>query len=156
MDGANLVAYKEMLRVVKFVLGTEDYCFKLNPICENEECDLVTYTNINWAGNSETRISVTGFIIYLLGAPICWRLKGQKGVTLSSRKAEYVVMFESVKDICFTYFLLKLMIVDVKFQFCLDATMLVRFSWLKTHVQELEHFKLIPGIILFVNMLKIE
>jgi hypothetical protein len=32
MDGANLAAYKEMLRVVKFVLDTEDYCLKLNPI----------------------------------------------------------------------------------------------------------------------------
>jgi hypothetical protein len=37
MYGANLAAYKEMLRVVKFVLDTKDYCLKLNPICENEE-----------------------------------------------------------------------------------------------------------------------
>jgi uncharacterized membrane protein len=75
MDGANSAAYKEMLRVVKFVLDTKDY-LKLNPICENEERDLVSYSDSNWAGNPETRISVTGFIIYLLGAPICWRSKG--------------------------------------------------------------------------------
>jgi hypothetical protein len=57
---------------------------KLNPVFENEEWDLVSYSGSDWAGNPETRISVTGFIIYLLGAPICWRSKGQKGVTLSS------------------------------------------------------------------------
>jgi hypothetical protein len=70
MDGANLGAYKEMLRVVKFVLDAKDYCLKLNPIDENGERDLVSYSNRNWAVNPETRISVTGFIIYLLGAPI--------------------------------------------------------------------------------------
>jgi hypothetical protein len=86
MDGANLVAYKEMFRVVKFVLDTKDYCLKLNPVFENEEWDLVLYSDSDWAGNPENRISVTGFIIYLLGAPICWRSKGQKGVTLSKAK----------------------------------------------------------------------
>jgi hypothetical protein len=50
----------------------------------------------------------------LLGAPICWRLKGQKGVTLSSSKAEYVAILEAFKDIRFIYFLLKGMGVDVK------------------------------------------
>jgi hypothetical protein len=71
IDRANLAAYKEMLRVVKFVLDTKDYCLKLNPICENEEWDLVSYRESDWADNTETRISVTGFIIYLLGMPIC-------------------------------------------------------------------------------------
>jgi hypothetical protein len=88
IDGANLAAYKEMLRVVKFVLGTNNNYLKLNPICENEDWDSLSYSNSDWAGNPENRISVTGFIIYLLGAPICWRSKGQKGVTLSSSEAE--------------------------------------------------------------------
>jgi hypothetical protein len=114
MDGANLAAYKEMLRVVKFVLDSKDYCLKLNPFFENEEWDLMLYRDSDWAGNPESRIRVTGFIIYLLGAPICWRSKGQKGVTLSSSKAEYVAMSEAVKQIRFIYFVLKGMGVDVK------------------------------------------
>jgi hypothetical protein len=59
----------------------------------------VSYCNSNWAGDAETRISVIGFIIYLLGVPICWRSKGQKGVTLSSSEAEYVAISEAVKEI---------------------------------------------------------
>jgi hypothetical protein len=57
---------------------------------------------------------VTGFIIYLHGAPICWRLKGQKSVPLSSSKAEIVAISEAVKGNLFIYFFLKVMRVDVK------------------------------------------
>jgi hypothetical protein len=95
---------KELLRVVKFVLVTKDDCLKLNPICEDEEWDLMLYSDSNWDGNPETRINMTGFIIYLLGAPICWRSKGQKGVILSSSEAEYVSMLEVVKEIRFYLF----------------------------------------------------
>jgi hypothetical protein len=54
MDGANLAAYKEMSRAVKFVLGTKDNYFKFNPIFENEEWDLVSYSDSNWAGDLES------------------------------------------------------------------------------------------------------
>jgi hypothetical protein len=73
MDGANLAAYKEMLRVIKFALDTKEYCFKLAPVLENEEWNMILYSDSDWAGDPETRISVTGFVICLLGAPIWWR-----------------------------------------------------------------------------------
>jgi hypothetical protein len=69
-------------------LHTKDYCLKLNPIRENEELGLVSDSDSDWDCNPETRISVTGFIIYLLGAPVFSRSKGQKGVTLSRCEAE--------------------------------------------------------------------
>jgi len=114
IDEPNLAAYKEMLRTIKFVLDTKDYCLKMNPIHDGETWDLVSYSDSDWAGDPENRVSVTGFIIYLLGAPICWRSKGQKGVTLSSSKAEYVAMSEAVKEIRFIYYLLKGMGIEVK------------------------------------------
>jgi hypothetical protein len=82
-------SYKEMLRVMKFVVDTKQYCLKMRPVEGGKDWDLVSYCNSDRAGDTETRISVTGFIIYLLGVPICWRSKGQKGVTLSSSEAEY-------------------------------------------------------------------
>ena len=84
------------------------------PELENEEWDMVSYSDSDWAGNPDSRISVTGFVIYLLGAPICWRSKGQKGVTLSSSEAEYVAMSEAVKEIRFIYYLLSGMGVQIK------------------------------------------
>jgi hypothetical protein len=68
---------------------------------------LVSYCNSDWAGDAETRISITGFIIYLLGVPICWKSKGQKGVTLSSSEAEYVAISVAVKEIQLIYYLLE-------------------------------------------------
>jgi hypothetical protein len=58
-------------------------------------------------GDSETRISVTGFILYLMNAPVCWWSKSQEGVTLSSSEAEYVAISETVKEVKFIYYLLR-------------------------------------------------
>jgi hypothetical protein len=66
---------------------------------------MVSYNYSDWAGNPKTHTSVTRFVIYLLGAPICWRSKCQKGVTLSSSKEEYIAMSEAVKEIRFIYYL---------------------------------------------------
>jgi hypothetical protein len=62
--------------------------------------------DINWAGDPERRVSITGFIIYLLNVPIFWRSKSQKGVTLLSTEAEYVAISEAVKELKFIYYLL--------------------------------------------------
>jgi hypothetical protein len=56
---------------------------------------------------SEKRISVTGFIVYLINVPVCWRSKAQRGATLSSSEAEYVAISEVVKEIKFIYYLLR-------------------------------------------------
>jgi DNA-dependent RNA polymerase auxiliary subunit epsilon len=53
--------------------------------------------------NSEKRISVTGFIVYLLNLPVCWRSKAQRGVVLSSIKAENVAISEAANEIKFIY-----------------------------------------------------
>jgi hypothetical protein len=61
----------------------------------------------DWAGDSETIISVTGFVLYIMKVPVCWRSKSQKGVTLSSNEVEYVAMSEAVKEVKFIYYLLR-------------------------------------------------
>jgi hypothetical protein len=83
-------------------------------IGENLEWNLKNFCDSDWAGDPETRISVTGFVIYLLNVPICWRSKAQKGVTLSSTEAEYVAISEAVKEIRFVYYLLNDIHVQVK------------------------------------------
>jgi hypothetical protein len=60
---------------------------------------LRVFCDSDWVGDSETRISVTGFILYLMNIPVCWRSKSQKGVTLS--------FTEAVKEVKFIYYLLR-------------------------------------------------
>jgi hypothetical protein len=99
--------YTEMLRVIKFVLDTKNFCLKISPKTDGTKWNLKVFCDSDWAGDPETRISVTGFIVYLQNVPVCWRSKAQRGVTLSSSEAEYVAISEAVKEIKFLYFLLR-------------------------------------------------
>ena len=114
VDGATIGTYLEMLRVIKFVIDTKTFGLKMSPKIENQNWTLKVFCDSDWAGDPETRISVTGFIIYLLNVPICWRSKGQRGVTLSSSEAEYVAISEAAKEIKFIFYLLKDIGVDVQ------------------------------------------
>jgi hypothetical protein len=40
----------------------------MQPVEEGKDWDLMTYCDSNWAGDAETMISVTGFIISLVDA----------------------------------------------------------------------------------------
>jgi hypothetical protein len=107
MDSATLGAYNELLRVIKLVVDTKTFGLKVQPKLDNNlGWDLKIFCDSNWAGDPETRVSVTGFIIYLLSVPIFWRSKSQKGVTLSRTEAEYVAISEAVKELKFIYYLL--------------------------------------------------
>jgi hypothetical protein len=99
MYAASHAVYKEMLRVMKLVVDTKQYCLKIRPVEGGKDWDLVSNCDSDWAGDAETRISVIGFIIYLLGVPICWRSMGKKGEALSSSEAEYKAISEAVKEI---------------------------------------------------------
>ena len=67
----------------------------------NDEWSMKAFCDSDYAGDKDTRISVTGFIIYINGAAISWRLCGQKNMTLSSTEAEYVAVSEVCAEIMF-------------------------------------------------------
>jgi hypothetical protein len=107
MDSATLGAYNELLRVIKFVIDTKTFGLKVQPKLDNNfGWDLKIFCNSNRAGDPETRVIVTGFIIHLLKVPICWRSKSQKSVTLSSTEAKYVAISKAIKELKFVYYLL--------------------------------------------------
>jgi hypothetical protein len=107
MDKATMGTYLEMLRVIKFVIDTKHFCLRIQPVRKLKNWSLHVFCDSDWAGDSETRISVTGFIVYLMNVPVCWRSKAQRGVTLLSSEAEYVAISEAVKEIKFIYYLLQ-------------------------------------------------
>jgi hypothetical protein len=114
MDKATKGTYLEMLRDVKFVIDTKKFCLQIKPEFKGKNWSLQVFCDSDWADDSETRISVTGFILYLMNVPICWRSKSQKGVILSSSEAVYVAMSEAVKEVKFIYYLLRDIGIEVK------------------------------------------
>jgi hypothetical protein len=51
--------YQKTIRVIRFVLNTRDTCLKLKPKMDDENWDLVVYSDIYWPGNVENQICVT-------------------------------------------------------------------------------------------------
>jgi hypothetical protein len=98
--------YNELLRMIKFVIDTKTFGLKVQPKLDNNlGWNLKIFCDSDWAGDPETRVSVTEFIIYLLNLPICCHSKSQKGVTVLSTEAEYAIS-EAVKEVKFVYYLL--------------------------------------------------
>ena len=118
MTDANEEAEKVLKRVLKFVIDTKEYGLKMEPTFPsgNEifDWDLVVYTDADWAGDKESRKSVSGFVIFLLGCAIAWRSKQQTSVSLSSAESEYYALSEAAREIKFLVQLLESMYVKVK------------------------------------------
>jgi hypothetical protein len=106
-----------MLRVIKFVIDTKTFCLKICPESKIKNWSLHVFCDSDWAGDSEKRISVTGFIVYLMNVPVCWISKAQRGVTLSSSEAKYVAISEAVKEIKFIYYFLRKIGIEVNLLF---------------------------------------
>ena len=70
-DGANPGAYKELLLVIKYVIDTKNLGLKIKPMGSSDESwKIVRFSNNDYAGDPESRRSISGFIFYVLGMPI--------------------------------------------------------------------------------------
>jgi hypothetical protein len=116
LDGATPEAFREMLRVIKYVIDTSTLGFKIEPKSLDNQLlwNIVLYSDSDWAGDKDNRRSVSGFIMFLCGVPLVWRSKQQKSVALSSSEAEFVAASEAVKEIIFVLQLLESMSIQVK------------------------------------------
>ena len=115
LDGPSLGAYKEMLRCIKFVLDSRNLGLKIWPTGDkNDPWDMICFTDSDYATDPVTRKSVSGYIIYIRGVPICWKSKQQKCVTLSSCEAEWVALSEACKDIAFVIRVCKTMNLNIR------------------------------------------
>ena len=116
MDLGTPVAYKELLKVVKFVLHTKDLGLKMYPNINFEALlwELLLLSDSDHAGDKLSRMSISGFIMFLCGVPIMWRSKAQKIVALSSTEAEFYAVSEAVKEILFVVQVLLDMGIPVK------------------------------------------
>ena len=112
-DGPTASAMKELFRVIKYVLDTEHLGLKMSPDSE-DMWSILAFSDSDYAGDKETRISVSGYAIFICNAIACWKSKGQRSVTLSSSEAEYVALSEAAKEVKFIWMILKSMGFEVK------------------------------------------
>ena len=102
-DGATEAHWKNLLRTINYAINTEEIGLKIKPksIKNVNLFYLQGISDSAYADDKDDRKSVYGYVIYFCGAPIAWKSKGNKTVTLSSTEAEYFAISEVAKEILF-------------------------------------------------------
>jgi hypothetical protein len=113
LSGPNEAAYKEMLRIIKFIKDTQNMGLKMEPII-SDECDVEVITDSDWGGDKDSRKSVSGHAIFVNKALTAWRSKSQAAISLSSSEAEMYALTEAVKEVPFIVQVLLFMNVKIK------------------------------------------
>ncbi|XP_062538403.1 uncharacterized protein LOC134206694 [Armigeres subalbatus] len=91
-------------RVVRYLKGTADWRLRLGGETAN---NLEVFTDSDWAGDSRTRKSMTGYILFFGGGAVAWTSRRQGCVSLSSMEVEYVALGEACQEVVWTRRLLK-------------------------------------------------
>ena len=140
LSGPNEAAYKEMLRVIKYVLDTPTRGLKIQPV-NVEKWIILLYTDSDWAGDKDTRKSVSGYMLFVNGVLVCWQSKAQPVVSLSSSEAEYYALSEAVKEIPFIIQVLLIMGVKVEIpvKVCVDNMGAIYMSESSTSTTRTRH-----------------
>jgi hypothetical protein len=100
-------------RVLRYLAGTANWKLKLAAGAtghkDNTNLQILAYCDADWAGDLETRRSMSGFVVSLgvaskneCGADIAsisWRSKHQPVVALSTTEAEYVAISEVCREV---------------------------------------------------------
>ena len=73
MDGANDLHMKHLIRAIKYVIETRTKYLQIMPSKSNDEWKLVGMSDSDYTGDRESRISITGFVIYFEGVLISWK-----------------------------------------------------------------------------------
>jgi hypothetical protein len=113
LSSPNPAAYKEMLRVIKYIYDTPDIGLRVVPKI-SDEWEVKVYSDSDWAGDKDSRKSVSGYMIFVSDVLVCWRSKSQAAISLSSSEAEMYALTEAVKEVPFIVQVLLFMNVKIK------------------------------------------
>ena len=109
-DGATMAHFKELLRCIKFVLDTKNrmLCYEVEKPWKVKDfsnfilkMQLTAFCDSDYAGDKETRKSVTAYAIYFEKCLIAFKSRSQKTVSLSSTEAEFNAIGEVCAEIMF-------------------------------------------------------
>ena len=115
-DGATPGHWKALIRMIKYVLDTKEKRLKIEPKMDSDDLFYMEgISDSEYSGDKDTRISVYGYIIYFCGAPVSWKSKSGRSVTLSSTEAEYFALSELAKEIIFLKQLVEYMGIKIRY-----------------------------------------
>jgi len=96
------IHWEAVCRIFRYLIGTEDmgieYSMDDKSLHGVRFGSLDVYSDSDHARCIDTRRSVTGFVFFLAGGPICWQSRQQHTVALSSMEAEYMAACATVQE----------------------------------------------------------
>jgi hypothetical protein len=84
------------LYICKYLAGTANYELIYDG---SSNKGLLAYSDSDFAGCTDTRRSITGYMVKLANGIICWQSHAQKTVALSSTEAEYMAISDCSRQI---------------------------------------------------------
>lgn len=87
--------WKAVKRILAYLAGTASHGLSFSG---NDIRTIVGYTDADYAGDTKTRRSISGFVFLLHGGPISWASKQQSCTSLSTTEAEFVAASEASKE----------------------------------------------------------
>ncbi|KAE8978491.1 hypothetical protein PF010_g21654 [Phytophthora fragariae] len=103
---------------MRYLSGTRDVKLKLEPKLSE---GLRLATDADWANDLEDRKSVSGFVLFLFGAPVAWGTTKQTVVAHSSTAAEFIAANDGMQQAEW----IKLVVEEILRQSKIDLTLLV-------------------------------
>lgn len=85
--------------VLRYLRGTSDYRLTLGSADDDDNNSLVGYTDADFASDTDTSLSTSGWVFYLGHGPICWSSRKQRSVADSTFDAEYFAAHEACKQL---------------------------------------------------------
>lgn len=92
----NKELWQNLKRVLRYIKGTIKLKLTYSKSLNIES--LVGYVDADWGGNETDRRSTTGYMFKLFGNLVSWNTKRQNSVAASSTEAEYMALFEAVRE----------------------------------------------------------
>jgi hypothetical protein len=94
MSNPTTVHWQEVIGVVRYLAGTATYGLTYGT--RNES--LIGYCDADYATDTDTRRSTSGYVFTLYGGAITWQSKRQPTVAASTTEAEYMAAAAAVKE----------------------------------------------------------
>jgi hypothetical protein len=68
-------------------------------LSESFKNNLILYADADWGSDLDTRRSTTGWVAFMNGGPISWRVKRQSTVATSTAEAELYALGDGIKEV---------------------------------------------------------
>jgi hypothetical protein len=85
-----------LMRILRYLKGTKHYKLRIGE--KTERKGLITYTDADWATDTDDRKSQLGYVIKYDDSAIAWRTKKQSTVALSTTEAELYALSAAVQE----------------------------------------------------------